>query len=128
MKIKTLGTVFVLAFLLNLLWENLHSYLYTHYQSGAITETILIRAALFDAAVIFVLAFGVILTPAFRGKFWLAIGLSFVIAMALERYALAVNRWAYAETMPIIPIFSTGLTPTIQLALTLWIIFKRRLK
>ena len=118
MKIKTLGLIFILAFLLNLVWENLHSYLYIHYQGAKITEIILIRAALFDAFVISILAIGVILTPRIRGKLLFAIVLSVLFAISLERFALATDRWAYTSAMPIIPFVNTGLTPTIQLALT----------
>jgi hypothetical protein len=123
MKVKTLGLLFILAFLLNLVWENLHSYLYIHYQGAKITEIILIRAAVFDAFVISVLALGVILTPHIRGKLWFAVVLGILFAISLERFALETNRWAYTSAMPIIPFINTGLTPTIQLALTFLITY-----
>ncbi len=44
--------VFVYAFGLNLIWENLHSFLYVHYKQGPITEFILVRAAISDALII----------------------------------------------------------------------------
>jgi len=123
MKIKTLGLIFILAFLLNLVWENLHSYLYIHYKGAKITEIILIRAAVFDAFVISVLAIGVILTPRIRGKLLFAIVLSVLFAISLERFALGTDRWAYTSAMPIIPFINTGLTPTVQLALTFLITY-----
>ena len=49
---RQLTIIFCTGFLLNLLWENLHAPLYVHYQGGAITEYVLLRAALFDAIVI----------------------------------------------------------------------------
>src|SRR3989338_6127191 len=49
MVVKKLIAIFALAFLLNLIWENLHSWLYAYYEGGVITEWILLRATLFDA-------------------------------------------------------------------------------
>jgi len=48
---------FVLSFLLNLIWENLQSFLYLSYQAEKITELILLRATLTDALIITRFAF-----------------------------------------------------------------------
>ena len=49
---KKLIIIFFLAFVFNVIWENLHSFLYSNYMGGKITEYILIRASLFDALLI----------------------------------------------------------------------------
>ena len=109
--------VFLLAFGLNAAWEFWHSRFYVHYQNGPITKAILLRAALFDGAVI---TLALYLAQQFfdAGQIWWAAGGLLVFAILLEKWALATARWQYADTMPLIPLLSTGLTPTIQLAVT----------
>lgn len=111
------GYIFFIALALNILWEHAHSFLYVHYQGGAITELILFRAALFDAAVITFVAymfFGVFPMPR---RSWFMAGTLLIFAIVLESWAIGGGRWAYTSAMPIIPLLNTGLTPTIQLAL-----------
>ena len=113
---KTL-LLFGIAFALNAVWENIHSFLYTQYKGEPITEFILLRATLADAVMIAVVAF-----PFMHfSRLWryrrVTILLWLALAVMIELYALSTGRWAYNEYMPIIPLFGTGLTPTIQLAL-----------
>ncbi len=110
--LKKLLAVFILAFVLNWIWEILHSPLYVHYQSGEITSFILFRAALGDAAIIAIL---LLITQKYK---WLFVMLALLVAVVMERWALSTGRWAYTAAMPIIPIIGAGLTPTIQLAIT----------
>jgi len=117
-KPRKLSFVFWTAFILNLIWENLHAVLYVHYQGGEITRFILLRAALMDALVILALVFLWSLLPKrFRWQ-WLVVAAGVVVAVVLERWALGASRWAYKDTMWIIPILNTGITPTIQLGIT----------
>jgi hypothetical protein len=112
--------VFVVAFLLNLIWENLHSVLYVHYQGGPITETILLRASLFDAVFITILLF-LIRNIKSRGiELYLLLSVSFLVAIAIELFALATGRWAYSPTMSIVPVLGVGLSPIIQLPFLGW--------
>lgn len=113
--------IFVTAFILNLIWEQAHSALYISYQGGAITHLILLRAALFDAAVITLFAcpflllksdFNCLRSPTSTALF---IGLLTLFAILLEKWALATGRWVYADIMPLIPLLHIGLTPAIQL-------------
>lgn len=115
--LKKLFLIFVFAFLLNFVWENLHSYLYVHYKGGEITEFILARAALFDAFVLTLAAVLFLVIPYFRERLWYILLFGVAFAIGLEWFALETNRWAYSEAMPMIPILRTGLTPTIQLGL-----------
>ena len=114
---KKVFFVFFLSFLFNLIWENLHSYLYAGYMGGAITEAILLRASVGDAVIITLLSLPFMFVPRLRDKNWLIIFIGILIAIFIELYALHTGRWAYNEYMPIIPILSVGLTPTIQLGL-----------
>lgn len=116
--------IFVTAFILNGIWENLHSFLYDNYMGGKITESILLRATLADAIMITVIAFPFILISSFKKYDWLIVIVGIVIAINIEWYALATGRWAYNAYMPIIPLLSVGLTPAIQLGLFGYISFK----
>ena len=109
--------IFLLAFMLNLVWEELHHVLYVHYQGGEITQGILLRAALFDASFITSLGVLCIFFLALRRRLWLAALMGLIFAVGLEWWALDTGRWAYTAAMPIIPIFNIGLTPTIQLGI-----------
>lgn len=116
--------VFILAFGLNLIWENLHSPLYVHYQGEAITFLMLLRAALVDAFIILVLIRLLRLAPSFSKLSWLIILFGIIVSIIMEYWALGSGRWAYAETMPIIPLLEVGLTPTIQLGLLAYLTYK----
>ena len=113
--------VFLIAFLLNAVWENLHSALYVHYKGGAITETILLKAALFDACIITLATLLFLFVPPLNGRAWLVLAGLVIFAIGLELFALSTGRWAYKDWMPIIPILGVGLTPMVQLAITWWV-------
>lgn len=114
--VRRICILFIVAFVLNFLWEEAHHVLYVTYQGGEITHFILLRAALFDAAVT-ALLFGPLLFVV-HGRLFLPIPvfLAVVCAVGLEMYALSTGRWVYQPSMPLIPFFHVGLTPTVQLA------------
>jgi hypothetical protein len=121
---KTYLKVSFFAFILNFLWENLHAPLYLHYRGEAITELILVRAALVDA--IFILSL-VLISRAQkiskrRALFIFLSGL--LIAIILEKWALATGRWTYGPSMPLMPWLNVGLTPALQLGFTGWLGYK----
>ena len=112
------------AFILNLIWENLHSLLYSGYQGEEITESILITASLLDALMITIISLPFLYFIVLRNKYWLVFIIGIIVAIPSEWYFLNTGRWAYNELMPIIPIIKTGLTPTIQLGLLGYITIK----
>ena len=114
---KKIFFIFLLSFFLNLIWENLHSYLYIDYMDGAITEAILLRASIGDAVIITLLSLPFVFVSRLRNKSWIIVFAGFLISVIIELYALHAGRWSYNEYMPIIPVLSIGLTPTIQLGL-----------
>lgn len=121
---KRLITIFLLAFVLNLLWENLHSVLYSNYKGGEITEFILARASLFDAFLITLILIPFVYLIALKNKSWLIIVVGTIIAVINEWYGLSTSRWMYNSLMPILPIINVGLSPTLQLGLLGYISFK----
>lgn len=121
---KKLLYIFILAFVLNLIWENLHSVLYFLPSGEPITQVRLLQATLFDAVFITLMG-GLFLKVNYlkhRPLYLLLFGL--IVAIAIESYALQTGRWAYNELMPIVPLLKTGLTPTIQLGLLSYVTYK----
>jgi len=114
---KKVGTVFILAFVLNVIWENLHAVLYTSYKGEEITQFILLRASLFDAVVITWLLLPFLFLPFLKNKQWFILLIGTLIAVVNEWYGLTTSRWAYNSLMPIVPFFEVGLTPMLQLGL-----------
>lgn len=121
---KKLLPIFILAFIFNFIWENIHANFYIHYQGGNISQLILLRATLFDAIFITLLSILFIFNKYFNQRLWYSIIIGVIFAIILEHWALSTNRWAYNDLMPIIPVIKTGLTPTLQLGLLSFLIFK----
>lgn len=124
---KKILSVFCIAFVLNLLWENAHAFLYESYKGGVITEFILMRASLFDACVTAIIAAPFMFNAFLRERTWGLLVVGTVIAIVNEWYGLGTGRWAYNAYMPIIPFIHTGLTPTIQLGLLGYVALKLQL-
>jgi hypothetical protein len=116
--------MFVLAWVLNFLWELAQKPLYV---VGSFPPFPLgwLRAATWDAGYILVLY---LLLAVLHGDFyWLRrknvwdlvfiFFSGFTAAAVVERQALALGKWFYADTMPLIPFLGVGLTPFIQLPL-----------
>lgn len=122
--LKKLILVFGISFLLNWVWENLHSVFYIHYQGQAITQLILLRAAFFDGFFITLMAVLFWQVDYFKQRFWYALIFGFVFAVLLERWALVTSRWAYNDAMPIVPLLGVGLTPVVQLGITAYLAYK----
>ena len=121
---RKIALIFLSAFLLNIIWENLHSNLYVHYQNGPVTQLVLLRATLFDAVFITLLGLLFFRFRYLRERLLYAFIIGFIAAIIIEIYALKTGRWAYSDLMPIIPLLNTGLTPTIQLGILSYLIFK----
>ena len=124
LTLKKLFFIFIIAFILNAVWENLHSMLYDNYMGGEITQFILLRATLSDAIYIVLMVLPFIFYPALKKRDWLIIIFGFIVSICIEYYALGAGRWAYNSLMPIIPLLGIGLTPTIQLGLLGYVSFK----
>ena len=113
---KKIIALFTVAFLINWIWEILHSKLYIHYQNGEITNFILFQAAVLDGLIILLIVLVALRIKINPGKFVLLAGL--ITAIFIEIWPAQTGRWAYNDPMPIIPFLKVGLTPVIQLSLT----------
>lgn len=110
-------SIFIIAFILNFLWEEAHSVLYISYRGGEITSLILFNAAVYDAVIISLFSLSFLRLSYFTEKRWILPLALTIFAIGLEIWALETNRWVYADTMPIVPLLNVGLTPIIQLGL-----------
>ncbi|OYV26226.1 MAG: hypothetical protein B7W98_03265, partial [Parcubacteria group bacterium 20-58-5] len=54
---RKISVIFTVAFVLDIIWENAHSFLYANYMGGPITESILIRASVWYAVIITLICF-----------------------------------------------------------------------
>lgn len=121
---KKILPLFFIAFILNIIWENLHFVFYDNYMSGEITKLILLRASFWDAIIILLISLPFIFYSPLKNKSWLIVIIGVMISLGIEYWALETHRWAYNSLMPIIPFLNAGLTPTIQLGLLGYIAFK----
>lgn len=121
---KKIIVIFLLAFVLNAIWENIHSFLYNNYMGGQVTEYILLRASLFDAILITMILLPFVYMSSLRNKSWMIIVIGTIVSILNEWYGLETGRWVYNELMPIIPIIKTGITPTLQLGILGYVTYK----
>lgn len=115
--------VFLAAFILNIIWEKIHSYLYLNYQGGRITNLILLRASFWDAMYISVFWVIFSIQPVLSKNIWFVIPLGFLLSSVIEIWALKSGRWAYRSVMPRIPVLNVGVTPVLQIGLIAYGIF-----
>ncbi len=122
--LKKLLLIFFLSLLLNWLWENLHAPLYFHPDGTVMTQAMLFGAAVGDAVYITALGIAFLKIPFLRNRLWLSLFFGIVVAVGIELYALKTGMWAYQGFMPLVPLLNTGLTPTIQLGLLSYLVYK----
>ena len=113
----------ILAFLLNFAWEVLQGPLYEGYVYDIQHISFCALAAVADAIMVLLLYLGFALVYN-KNPFWahkLTILRIAVVVMAggigailIEMRHLSEGNWAYAESMPIIPIVNVGLSPVLQ--------------
>lgn len=121
---KDILRISVYVFLLNFIWEISQMPLYQKHTQGLGNFIYVhIKASLGDM-LIFLLIYipGVFLFKNRRwflkaniSKYFAASSFGFVLAVAVEKYALSTGRWAYNDLMPIIPFFKVGLSPIAQM-------------
>ena len=116
--------IFLISFLINLLWEVIHSQLYETCLKTSLKEFIplIIGASLKDG--FWILGFYLTSVFIFEEINILAnpLQLSVFILLALlfsfidEKTAIKLKRWEYSKQMP--KIFGVGITPLLELAIT----------
>ena len=122
-KKRAILYLFIIAFITNLIWENLQAPLYTGFKNFGQHFLFCLVASLVDAVVI--LAFYFIISLIRKDAFWILnisladmlvlLALGLLTALLFEKWALQSGTWDYTSEMPVI--FGIGLAPLIQLAI-----------
>lgn len=112
--IKQAALIFLIAFVLNLIWEKLQMPLYSVDVSGWEYWLLCIRASIWDAVIITGVYY-VVDAPSKKIKYIMSVIILLCVAIFIEQCALIEGRWAYSYLMP--TIFGIGLVPLIQLPL-----------
>lgn len=121
---KKIAAIFLFAFVSNVLWENLHSFLYESYKGGEITQFILVRASLFDALLITLIVLPFLYSSFLKRRAWLIFVVGGAVAIVNEWYGLGTGRWVYNSLMPMVPLLNVGLTPALELGILGYLSFK----
>lgn len=121
------AAIFLTAFLLNFVYENLHTPLYLHNPPLNFFQhlPLVIYCSFGDA--LYILLYYLFVGILSKNTRWIVrpearhlavmMLLGFLTAIIVEKHALTTGRWGYQEFMPIVPVLDIGLTPFIQLAL-----------
>jgi len=120
--------IFIVAYILNFLWEYLHYPLYNcKWPIGSCAIVTSFRDALIILGIYFLGALF------FKNNKWilnltrLKLGLllvtSFFIAYIIELQGIYFGKWSYSDFMPIIPVLKVGLSPILQMILLPFITF-----
>ncbi len=121
--LKTVLLIVGVGFATNVIWENAQAPLYHGYSNFWQHLSICSLSTLGDVLIIFILyAFVVIIR---RDKYWVSnirtsdvltlFVLGGLVAIGIERWALATDRWEYTTMMPLIPMLQVGLLPVLQM-------------
>ena len=121
--------LFIISTAVNYVWEMAQMPLYQDMPFAALSSWLLcFRASLGDGLIIvtiWTLGAGLYkqarwFRPLRRGPALLLLASGALIAVAIELHALANQRWAYSDLMPIVPWLEIGLSPFVQLLLLPW--------
>ena len=110
-SVETLGSIFVVALALNLVWECAHAWLYEtcrriHYQR----LTLLLFIQSIKDALWISIAYSI------APNLFLFGAMLLVFSYVVEIHAIHTKRWKYAKEMP--RVFGAGLSPLFELVLT----------
>ena len=131
MKRYLLPGIFVFSFILNFLWESLHSaFLYTCCDF-AIKKYVSVMTYVSFMDSLLILALYLVIAGLWKDIFWIRtmnrkqiytyLILSFLVAAFIEARAMMFNLWTYSDLMP--TIFGLGVSPLIQLSVTGLLVF-----
>ena len=114
------------TFGLNFIWEISQSFLYApHYHGFSQLASVHLWASAGDVVMVagILLADEFIFKRIFKGKkekwqrLLAIVFVGFLLAVLVEKYALANSMWSYNTWMPVLPWLKVGLTPVLQMIL-----------
>ena len=124
---KFILLISVLSFFFNFIWEWFQCGPFFIHRGSQATPISMIMATLGDVILTYlILLFTYSFTkrqeefihklPRFKSIIYLEI-FSFLVAVGVEKFALATNRWSYTEINQLIPIIGVSVLPVLQLML-----------
>ena len=119
MKGRLYALIFILAFLLNLLWENLHASLYDEYFLE-LKRLFFLLCAVVDGLITLLIYF--LASLIFKDPLWaihslsakkalVVLAISTLTAAIMEKAPVLFDFWSYSKDMPIVPVVEIGLSP-----------------
>lgn len=125
--VRTLFCLALVSFFLHILWETSHVSLYTGYENLPFAHSIEWYATGGDVVyTLVVILFFSLVKGGFswlqrpRGRDYALLAFAgFFLALFVEYKALALGRWEYLPSMPVIPFLEVGLSPIVQMTLLL---------
>ena len=131
MRLRAAATGALSAFALNWAWENAQAFLYKDYAGFAQHVWGCTIATFGDVAIVAAIWAAVAVLwrdidwhrRAGAGQYLAAILIGVAVAFAIEYWALASGRWAYAG-MPLVPYTGIGLAPILQMVVPPPIVFR----
>ncbi len=123
--IKQAIGIFVVALILNAVWELVQMPLYVVDVSGWECWMLCLRASVWDALIITGVYY-LIDTPSRKNRYTLAVAACILIAIFIEYRALNEGRWAYSQLMP--TLWGIGISPLIQLPLLALVTYEMTLR
>ena len=124
MFLKNAFIIFIFSFVAHFGWEWLQCQAFFVHSQSAPNLSSMIMATLGDVLLTFIIIGIVALSCPERYSIKLNLKklvicelLSFVLATAVEKYALSEHRWAYTHSNPVIPFLNVSILPILQLML-----------
>lgn len=131
--LRLLGVLFVIAVLVNYIWELAQSFLFVGMTTWSNIWWHCFVASLGDGLILWIIfasgwAFlsrpDWFIDPGFKG-YVVMLSSGFLIAIAIEWYAVHVlARWEYTDQMPTLPGTEVGITPILQMLILPPLIFR----
>lgn len=122
--------LFVISVLINYVWEMAQMPFYANMPFTELSSWLLcFRASLGDGVIILIIWFIGYLF--YRSRSWfhplrpakmlILLVSGAAIAIAIELYAMATDRWEYSGFMPVLPLVGIGIVPFVQLLVLPWL-------
>lgn len=125
------SSIFLLAFVCNMIWEMFHMLLYKNNLYNGKHIFICALASIADALMVLLIYF--LFALIFKNPLWaksltaskiiMLVFIGGIGATISETIHLSVGNWNYAASMPIVPIINVGLSPILQFMLLPAIIY-----
>ena len=130
------GTIIVVSFITNLIWEILQGPLYIGFQYewnhilfctlGALADVLMVLILYFGFGLVYKNILWIKHLNAYRSFFLILIG--GIGAVLSEMWHVSKGDWNYTESMPLLPMFEVGISPFLQFVLLPLIIFMISIK